>query len=76
MYLVDVYGILGDLDYGLQTIDRDEIITELDNFARIVSEVTEHFDVTEDDVPVGYDDVIRPNLEAIDIESLIRRHRE
>ena len=73
MYLVEVYETLGNLEYALETMDRPEVRIELDSFARIVSQVTEDFEVTEEDAPVGWN-AIRPNLEAIDIESLIRRH--
>ena len=75
LYLAVIYEILGNLEYSLETIDREDLREQLHRFAREVSEMTELFEITEDDAPVGWN-AVRANLEAIDIESLIRRHRE
>jgi hypothetical protein len=73
MYLAVIYEILGNLEYCIETVNREELREELQSFAREVSDLTELFEVTEDDAPVGWN-AIRSNLEAISIESLIRRY--
>ena len=73
MYLAVIYEILGNLEYCIETVNREELREELQSFAREVSDLTELFEVTEDDAPVGWN-AIRLNLEAISIESLIRRY--
>ena len=73
LYLAVIYEVLGNLEYSLETIDREDLREQLHRFAREVSDMTELFEITEDDAPIGWN-AVRTNLEAIDIESLIRRH--